>query len=198
MNNPSGGDNLFEEMALDSEVLPTDDKIQRINRLFKLLMEMNNAVEDTETRLNLQKKRLTHISDVLLPEAMAEAGCKKFITDTGLQIEVKPFYTAKIDDNNRNDCYKWLRDHNFGNIIKHQVAADFNKGEDSLAEEVKKLMDEKGISYTDKESIHHQTLTAFVKERIEKGGDSQKEEKDRFPLTLFNVFIGKTTKVKRV
>lgn len=181
---------LLSEMMDDADILPSTDKLSNINVLYSKMVALQGIVDDLEARLKLEKQRLVKVTDYDLPAAMSEAGCKKFVTSDGFQLEVKQFYTAKIDDNNREQCYSWLRDHEFGGIIKHQIAVNFNKGEDNLASKLKENLEKVGLTYSDKESIHPQTLNAFVRERVEKG--------DNFPLNTFNVFIGNTTKCKKV
>lgn len=187
---PGPSADLFEQMAMDSEAMPSEDKLAKINRLYQRMLAHTEVIEDLETRLALEKKKLIQISDHDIPSAMSEAGCKKFVTENGFELEIKPFYTAKIDDNNREQCYSWLRSKGYESLIKHSVSANFNKGEDAIANKIKEVLLSMGITFVDKESVHPQTLTAFVKERITKGED--------FPLTMFNVFVGNTTKVKRV
>jgi hypothetical protein len=182
--------NFLNELEEDSKDIPADDKLKKINTLYERFASLSKSIAILEERLSLEKKELNKITDFEIPLAMSEAGCQKFVTDSGFQLEVKPFYTAKIDDDNRDDCFSWLRDNDFDDLIKHQISIKLNKGEDSIAEKIIEELRKLGTSFIDEESIHHRTLTAFVKERIEKGED--------FPLSLFRVYIGQTTKVKMV
>lgn len=184
------GMDFLSELAIDAESIPSDEKLGRIKELVSQMGKLEKQIADLEDMTKTAKESLRQITDFKIPEAMAEAGTKVFVTDDGLKVEVKPFYSAKISEENRADCFDWLNVHGHSGLIKHQIVADLGKGEDSVAKQIAGYLSGMGISFTDKESIHHQTLQAFVREQIEKGNN--------FPIDLFNVFIGNTTKVKRV
>ena len=54
---------------------------------------------------------------------------------------------------------------------------------------LKKLLNDSGISFTDKESVHPQSLNAFIREQTEKG--------KALPHDLLGVHIGQIAKIKR-
>ena len=54
---------------------------------------------------------------------------------------------------------------------------------------IKKFLNEQGYSFTDKEAVHPQSLSAFIREQTEKG--------KALPHDLLGVHIGQTTKIKR-
>ena len=80
----------------------------------------------------------------------------------------------------KRDAYAWLRESGFGDLIKNTVAIDFGRGEDDNAEALKEYCQEHGMTYSDKEGVHAQTLKAFIKEQMAKGVD--------VPLELFGAY----------
>lgn len=180
---------LLNEMLIDSERLPSDDKLENVKELCKNLLGLRARIDNLEDALSESKQARIQIERVDLPSAMASAGCKKFITDDGFTITVEPFATAKIDDDNREKCFTWIEENGFADIIKHEISVSLTKGEDETAQRISNFLKEIGASYIDGKSIHWKTLASFVKEQFQKGTD--------IPLDTFKAFVGTVAKVKK-
>lgn len=179
---------LEEEMLADSQ-LPSDQGLGKISTLAERYTDLDEEIKDAETRLKILKEQAREIAEKQLPEAMAEIGVAKFTLTDGSEVTVKPYYSAKISDDKREECFTWLQDHGHEALIKEDVVLSFNRGEHEKAEEFKAQLDQQGMEYSGKMGVHPQTLTAFVKEQVESGAE--------FPLELFNVYIGQIAKIKR-
>jgi len=179
---------LEEDMMADSQ-MPTDQGLGKISTLAEEYTELDDEIKDVETHLKLLKERAKNIAEKQLPDAMAEIGVAKFTLTDGSEVTVKPYYSAKISDEKREECFGWLQDHGHEALIKDEVVLTFNRGEHEKAEQFKAQLDEQGLDYSGKMGVHPQTLTAFVKEQVESGAE--------FPLELFNVYIGQIAKIKR-
>jgi predicted nucleic acid-binding OB-fold protein len=180
---------MLEDMLADSQSMPSDDGLKKISRLAEVLVDKEEEIKEAETRLKLLKEQLKEIAERQLPDAMSEVGMAKFALTDGSEVTVKPYYSAKIGEEKREECFTWLQDHGHEALIKDEVSITFNRGEHDKAEEFKSHLDEQGLEYNGKMGVHPQTLTAFVKEQVESGSE--------FPLELFNVYIGQIAKVKR-
>lgn len=180
---------MLEDMLADSQSMPSDDGLKKISRLAEALIDKEEEIKEAETRLKIMKDQLKEIAEKQLPDAMAEVGMAKFALTDGSEVTVKPYYSAKIGDEKREECFVWLQDHGHEALIKDEVSVTFNRGEHQKAEEFKAKLEQQGIDYSGKMGVHPQTLTAFVKEQVESGAE--------FPLELFNVYIGQIAKVKR-
>lgn len=180
---------MLEDMLADSQSTLSDDALKKISRLAEALIDKEEEIKEAETRLKLMKEQLKDIAEKQLPDAMAEVGMAKFALTDGSEVSVKPYYSAKIGDDKREECFMWLQDHGHEALIKDEVSITFNRGEHEKAEEFKSQLDQQGLEYNGKMGVHPQTLTAFVREQVESGAE--------FPLELFNVYIGQIAKVKR-
>jgi hypothetical protein len=180
---------MLEDMLADSQNLPSDQGLSKVSRLAEELIDKEEEVKEAEARLKILKEQARDVAERQLPEAMAEVGMAKFVLTDGSEVTVKPFYSAKIGDDKRDECFNWLQDHGHEALIKDEVSITFNKGEHERAEEFKSQLEQQGIEYNGKMGVHSQTLTAFVREQVESGAE--------FPLELFNVYIGQIAKVKR-
>lgn len=179
---------LEEEMMADSAATPLAG-LGKISSLAERYTDLDEDIKDVEARLKVLKEQARDIAEKQLPDAMAEVGMAKFTLTDGSEVIVKPYYSAKISDEKREECFGWLQDHGHEALIKDEVVLTFNRGEHEKAEEFKAKLEEQGLEYSGKMGVHPQTLTAFVKEQVESGAE--------FPLELFNVYIGQIAKIKR-
>jgi len=182
-------DKMLEDMLADSQNIPSDQGLSKVSRLAEELIDKDEEVKEAEARLKILKEQSRDLAERQLPEAMAEVGMAKFVLTDGSEVTVKPFYSAKIGEDKRDECFNWLQDHGHEALIKDEVSITFNKGEHERAEEFKTQLEQQGIEYNGKMGVHPQTLTAFVREQVESGAE--------FPLELFNVYIGQIAKIKR-
>ena len=179
--------NELERDAASS--LPSDSSLERVSSLAVKQEDLEDEIEKIEAALATKKEELRHVAEVLLPQAMQECGISKFTTINGDKVEVKPFYSAKIGEDNQFACFSWLRENGHDDIIKNEIKTTFGRGEDMAAAKVAETLKSLHVSFTQKESVHPQTLTAFVREQVESGAN--------FPLDTFKVFIGQKAKIKR-
>ena len=60
---------------------------------------------------------------------------QKFTLTDGSEISVKPIYAASIPKDRRDEAFQWLRDHEFGDLVKNNVTVTFGRGEDETAKD---------------------------------------------------------------
>lgn len=164
--------------------------LAHVTSLVNQLKDFNrqiNALEEQLKELSAQRDRL---SNQEIPDIFMAAGLEELKLDTGEKVQVTAFYSASLSDENPNKpaALTWLRQHNFDAIIKNQVVVPFGKGEDAKAKQVVAQLRLAGYEPRQLETVHPQTLKAFVRERIESG--------EEFPRELFKVYEGKQTKIK--
>lgn len=166
---------------------PTDQALSKVATLAELQLALEQQVEEIEARLKDKKEQLKKVQEFDLPEAMAEVGVASFTMANGCKVAVKPYYSGKIDEENCDACFGWLRENDFGDLIKHEFAVSLPKGEDDKAKELMATLRALGLGYKDKEGVHPQTLSAFIREQVEKGA--------AFPLETFKAYIGRKAKI---
>lgn len=167
-------------MNEDLEISVSNNALKQIANLAKRQQEAERAVVLKEAELKQAEAELRTIQEDLLPTAMFEAGMKAFTLDNGAKITIKDDVAVSVPADKKRDAYAWLRNNNFGDLIKNTVAVDFGRGQDDSAEALKEYCLERGIDYSDKEGVHAQTLKAFIKEQMAKGVD--------IPLELFGAY----------
>ena len=186
---------LIAEMASDSGDAPDkidtldEDGLSTIARLANEAARLEESVAAQEQLLKEQKKALHVILDEQLPEALESMGLQKFTLTDGAEISVKPIYAASIPVNRREEAFQWLRDHEFGDLVKNNVTVTFGRGEDDIAKEFVGTVHTLGLMPNQTEKVEPMTLKAWLRERVEAGGP--------IPLDLFGAYISTHATIKR-
>ncbi len=165
-----------------------DDDLKMISALANKQVSLENQIKLQEDILKGIKEEHKQVSQVDIPEALAEAGLSEFKLADGTKVTVQQFYSASIPKDKVDDAMQWLRDNGHGDLIKNTVSVAFGKGEDTLATDLKKYLGTNGNSYEDKTGVHPQTLRAFAREQIEAG--------QNLPLDTLGIYIGQKTVIK--
>lgn len=166
---------------------PSDQGLKKIAGLAELQLALEQQVSEIEDRLKEKKEQLKRVQEFDLPEAMAEVGVASFTMASGCRVNVKPYYSGKIDEENCDVAFGWLRANDFGDLIKHELSVPLAKGQDDIAQELTATLRAMGLGFKDKEGVHPQTLSAFLKEQVEKG--------TAIPLETFKAYIGRKAKI---
>jgi len=158
-----------------------NDDVAELTKLARQAVQMENEIAALEERLNEAKERHRQLVEVTLPEALMEKGVKeiKLIDDRVLGYETK--VVASITERNKPEAFDWLRKHGHDDLIKHEIKTVFGRGEEERAEGVKALLSAHNVPFKDTETVHWQTLRAFVREQMDKGNPP--------PSDLFGVHI---------
>jgi len=177
---------LFENDADALKV--SDESVTGIAGLARRAKLLEKEISDLSESLKEKEDQHRKLTEQTIPEAMAEAGMRKFVMEDGSMIDIKPFYGASIPKGRQAEAYEWLRQNGFDDIIKNTVSVRFGRNEDELCRRLIELLSSQGYPAEQTEKIEPQTLKAWVKERVEKGQPVDSE--------LFGVFIGQKAVIK--
>jgi hypothetical protein len=163
------------------------DNIKSISDKCQKLKELQNQIKADEEKLSLLKHKVRDLEERIIPEMMQEAGVSKIKLEDGTEVEVKPFYAAKIPESRVDEAFSWLRSKGFEDLIKNTVTASFGRGQDNEVSELINVCEKFGFNYNKKEKVEPMTLKAFVREQVEGG--------KKLPFDLFGVYIANKTKI---
>jgi len=181
---------FFEEMfnAADDLSSVTTDSTKALSNLVRQLEDVVKDIDDVEAHLKRLKQEKHRLSTEAIPALMDEMDVSRL--DVGeVTVALKPFVSASIPADRKEEAYQWLRDHGLDDIIKNDVVLSFGRGEDDTANKVMFDLEKKGFHPESKTHIHAMTLKAFVRERVENG--------QPIDLDLFGAFVAKTADIKR-
>ena len=166
-----------------------DSKLDAVSRLAAEASTMESSISDLENQLRQEKSLLRKITDELLPEALEAMNLQKFTLTDGSEIAVKPVYAASIPKDRKEEAYAWLREHDYGDLVKNNVTVTFGRGEDEKAVEFQGLAQENGFDPIQLEKVEAMTLKGWLRERGEAG--------DAIPLDLFGAYISNRATITR-
>lgn len=177
---------LFEEDA--GALTVKNEDLSSVGKLAKRAKELEKEIDDIESILKERKEQQRKLLEEAIPAMLAELGLKAFKMEDGSEINVKPFYSASIKEENRAEAYEWLREHGYDDIIKNTVSVRFGRGEDQLCETLLNQLREQNYPVEQAQKVEPQTLKAWVREQVERGSE--------FPTELFGAYVGHKASIK--
>jgi hypothetical protein len=184
-------ENIFdEEMFADADTLGSVDADggKQLSSLVRQLNSIQQQIDEAEEHLKALKQDKQRISFEQIPMLMDEMGIERVDVD-GATVQLKPFVSASIPADRKQDAFNWLREHGLDDIIKNDIIVSFGRGQDNAAGDVMYDLEQKGFHPEQKTHIHAMTLKAFVRERVEKGLP--------IDLDMFGAYVARTADVKR-
>ena len=151
--------------------------LDQMASLARALVDADGSVEQAELNLKDAKERARVLREETIPSAMQELGLEELKLDTGEKLTVKQDVYAAIPAAQKEQAFQWLEDNGFGGLIKVEVTADYRKGEAEVAMALYKELQERGLQVEFGQSVHAQTLKAFLREQLAAGAN--------VPLDLF-------------
>jgi len=183
----------FEEDAKD--VTFTNDDLKELAELAGRQVALEKAKADLEEQLKQVDQQLQKVSGVDIPTAMDAIGMSDFMLSTGERITVERKVKASIPKTKKPEAFAWLRANEFGSLIKNNVTASFGRGEDDKAKDLARKLNADGFTVDQQESVHAQTLSAFVREQLAKAKEDGRPVE--IPFDLLGVYEYSETKVSK-
>jgi len=172
---------LSKEITIDTSVS------QDIAELCNKLLDVQKEVTTLEDKLKKKKEEELKLSEQDIPNLMQKAGVAALKLTDGSSVEIKPYYGARIPTSRTDEAFDWLRENNYGDLIKNNVTLTFGRNEDNVAKTLVDELRQKGHNVKQAEKVEPMTLKAFVREQIEKGKN--------VPADLFGVYVATRTKI---
>lgn len=163
--------------------------LNQMTALARNLADLDAEVERHEANLKEAKERARALREETIPSAMQELGLSELKLETGQKLSIKQDVYAAIPSESKDAAYGWLDTNGFGGLIKVEVVANYSKGEAAAALQLQQELVERGLSARCEQSVHSQTLKAFLREQIADGAN--------VPLDLFGarpVWVAKISK----
>ena len=151
--------------------------LTEMKALIDLLIVKDRDVEEKEAALKKTKEDARKLREEIIPCALQELGLTKLVLDSGEAITLSQEVYASIPAQSKNYAFDWLTDNGFGGLIKVDVITSFSKGEYQQAYTLNGDLNGRGLCSKVTQTVHPQTLKAFLKEQIAKGAP--------VPLDLF-------------
>lgn len=180
---------LIDDMEKDATLHKVKDtEVDQIASLCQQYADLEKDIAKDEKLLKDKQERFKTLSFEVIPNALAERNLSSLKLIDGSEINVTPYYSARITQENQDKAFKWLRDNNHGDLIKNEVTVSFGRGEDDKAGGLMTNLVKQGLEPNQKTRVHPQSLKGFVREQIENGND--------LPFDLLGAYAGQRAVVK--
>jgi len=177
---------LFSEQETTSQ-RPTD--MAAVIDLSDTLVSLEIQIARAEENLSELKTAKKKVAEEHLPTMLETLGIDSLRLTNGKQIVINSFVDARIKD--ESVAYDWLRSTNNSSIIKNEVKANLDRGDDATGiSDLSNALQEMGVDACCKSSIHHSTLKSFCRDALD-----NPELAESLPREAFGIYQGKRAKV---
>jgi hypothetical protein len=156
-----------------SESIPPVERVKQLSSLAQQQLELEQEMNALEAQMDELKAKHKKVSETDIPECMNELRIKSLILENGLILTIKPYYSGKVDS---IEGYRWLEDNGHGDLIRGEVKMVYPK--ETPREDINKIREfikSLGFVSDDKISVHHATLSSWLREMIEGGHEVNRE-----------------------
>lgn len=163
--------------AQEKERGPSDDQLVQLRDLLAQARDKEEEKAFLEERLKTVNKELTELQFRTLPDAFEELGISSFTlapdgNHPAVTAEAKPYFKANIaaswPADKRQEAFQYLTETGHEDLIKTKLVLAFPRAERAAAKEIISELRKRGLSPEIKEDVPHSTLTAWLKEQVEK------------------------------
>lgn len=180
----------------------SEDKLDKIKAAATVAALLRKRKEKLEALLTETNERIDQVELKELPELMDGAGVPSITVELTpeqgggrYKVDAKPYYRANIavkwEPERREAAFAWLQDHGHGAIVKTQITVTLDVGELEEAQKLQQELAARGLEVDLGKNVNHQTLTAWLKEQVEKTGEIP-------PLDTLGAFVGRIAKPKEL
>jgi hypothetical protein len=152
---------------------PTPERLAAAIQLAIRQIALEDEIAALSQQLDQKNQALRLLAEQELPAALSLTGLRELPLADGKTVAVTEKIVAAITKADQPAAYDWLRTSGNGDLIKREIIAAFGKGQGALADLLLDLIREnaafKKQKVEDRESVHWQTLGAFVREQLALG-----------------------------
>lgn len=181
------------------KVAPSESSLERVRAILREARDKDREIADLEERTKTAKAVVLDLKQKKLPDIYDEVG----IDNLGLPAEgnmpaydcpLEPYYHANIsvdwEEDKRAAAFAYLDGINAGDLIKSVFIVALPRGNRKIALAVEKALGKLRVEFTTDLSVPWNTLTAWVKEQVEKRNTTPN-------LDLIGATVGRVVKLKQ-
>lgn len=180
----------YDYSELTKDLAPVGDNMMTmLVALADQQLEIEAEIARLQELLEKANDELKRLSQVEIPRLL-DGVEGKFKLPNGKSITVGEEIRVSVTKEKNFLAMKWLEDNNNGSLIKRKFTIEFNKDQEQWAKDFEKSLAETKLPLSVKKdkSVHHATMTAFIKERLANG--------EPVPLDIITVFRQRFSKIK--
>lgn len=186
------------EEAGVAKAMPTDAALKNLAAKAQELETLEQRIENGEALLASLKEQANTLRHKTLPDLMALIGTDRIgIPGADADLVEKPYYRANIaaewTQERKDAAFAYLEGRGDGALVRTQVTVSFGKGELRFAKMLERTIRESKrfgkFEPVVARTVPWNTLTAFVKEQVEKGRT--------LDLEVLGATVGRIAEIKK-
>jgi hypothetical protein len=158
-----------------------EEKLTTLAKLANKLKTTENEIAELERQLKGKKDIADQLSNIDIPEYMAELGLSSFALKDGTKLAVKPILDVRLPKGMEDEADRWLESHGHGGMVKTKIDVTMSKLSTKI-KQIKEALDKLNIPYEVQKTIHYQTLNKWERE--------MEQEELVIPEEIFSIFRG--------
>lgn len=189
-----------DQLSIDFTDTPDLEESKKLTELGVEFVTTEQLIKQKKQELSELESRLNTLAHVELPRFMLEVHQDVIgLPSWDVDLKLQAFYQANIgstwEEERREKAFAYLESRGDGDIIKAQLVIEAGKGSLATLKELQplfeKTLEEAGVdaTVTVNKSVHHMTLTAYVKEQVEAG--------EEIELETLGAVVGNIVKIKK-
>ena len=196
---------MSENSIFEQDAAKPQGDLAQVSEMAQNLQILENDISILEKELKEKKKERDRIESADLPDLMDSLQLTGVQLPDGSKVSIKSVIKASLPtpvaiDRARGDDREilqqrleagltWLREREADSMIKNIVSADLGKNNDLLAEKIISAIEHFGLKANRSETVHPQTLSAYVRELLESGED--------VPFETLSVYSGRKAAITK-
>ena len=155
-----------------------DNVLKALHGYGEEALSWRSLIEDLEGQLKEAKAAYRELTLKKMPELLDESGVDSFTMD-GFVFRVGDRFegTLPTDEIKRHNAITYLEEHGGEGLVNAVISLTFPKAEREEARRIaERIQGELGVRPELKEDVHHMSLKAFIRQRIEEGDDIDPEQ----------------------
>ncbi len=173
-NAPSAA--LKRAIASSKQEVP-EDKLEEIRSDMRRARDLEMRSRELQEAIAACQDELQTLLNATIPEKFEALGIDKLglLPEgnlPGYDAQLKPYYKAGIPASWPADqqarAFGYLEEHDAGDLIRNTFTVELGRGTTKQQERLRKALAKTGVAYVEKRAVNHNTLTAWVREQIEK------------------------------
>lgn len=186
---------LMAAMAQDDTQQADEATLENIRKKIEELRSLTFENVSLKERISQNNERIAALTNKELVDMFDAAKVKNLgvLADGNLppyEVEIKPYYHANIPEEKAEEAFAWLRKNKHGDMIKGTYTVSMGRGTEGQQKKLLAYMKKEKIPYSYKFGVPWNTLTAFVREQVEKYEVTP-------PLDLLGATVGRVAQVKK-
>lgn len=170
-----------------------NDALVEVRNMARAMRDLALEIKSLEELMASKQKLLTQLSTKDLPDLFDQHHIRSIGLDAegnepAYDVVAQPYYKAVLPKE-EDAGLRWLEEEGHGDMIRRSYTVNLNKDSQKEAAALRKFLEKHDMAFDEKETVPWTTLTAFVKEQIEKRHKTP-------PLEILGATVGRVVKLK--